>query len=147
MRKLTYTAFVAFWATIATLLLLRVMVEAELADAPAKAAESAIGSAVPPTDPIEQSDATPKYRLDEISLHDRLEDCWMVIEGQVHDLSAYVPRHPAADEVLEIWCGRDATEGMRTKDRGRDHSARAWRMLDRYRIGALALDDTETAGD
>lgn len=143
MKKLIYTAFVAFWAAIATLLLLRVMVEAEPADAPAEAA----APVVPPTDPIEQSDATPQYRMTEIQLHDRLEDCWMVIEGQVHDLSAYVPRHPAADEVLADWCGRDATEGMRTKDRGRDHSARAWRMLERYRIGALALDDAEASGD
>lgn len=147
MRKLIYTAFVAFWAVIATLLLLRAMVEVEPAVAPAKAAASAIGSAIPPTDGIEQREVTPQYGLAEIESHDRLEDCWMAIEGQVHDLSAYVPRHPAADEVLEIWCGRDATEGMRTKDRGRDHSARAWRMLERYRIGTLALDDAEASGD
>ena len=61
----------------------------------------------------------------------------MAIEGAVYDLTDYVPRHPAAPSVLEPWCGREATEGMRTKVDSADRSARAWRIAGRYRIGAL----------
>lgn len=61
----------------------------------------------------------------------------MAIEGGVYDFSGYVLRHPAPPSVLEPWCGREATEGMRTKGDSSDHSARAWRMAERFRIGNL----------
>lgn len=129
MRKLIYTVFVAFWAVIATLLLLQRLTPPEPVDAGEQAASAE--SPMPEADPA-------RYSLAEVASHHRLEDCWMAIEGAVYDLTDYVGRHPAPDEVLAAWCGREATEGMQTKDRGREHSSRAWRMLERYRIGTLA---------
>jgi len=60
------------------------------------------------------------------------------IEGKVYDISAYIPEHPTPASVLTSWCGKEATEGMRTKGYGRDHSPTAWRMLDDYLVGDLA---------
>ena len=122
MKKLVYTVFVAFWAAVGTL----VLVDALVPDA----AEQAPQQAPTPTEPA-------GYSLAEVAKHASLEDCWMAIEGTVYDVSDYVPRHPAAPGVLEPWCGREATEGMRTKGDNSDHSARAWRMLERYRVGPL----------
>jgi len=122
MRKLVYTVFIAFWAAVGTLVLVNAL-------------------APDPEDQVRQEaseDTEPSgYSLSEVAKHATLEDCWMAIEGTVYDVSDYVPRHPAAPRVLEPWCGREATRGMRTKGDDSDHSARAWRMLERYRIGQL----------
>lgn len=126
MKKLVYTAVIAFWAAIGTLVVLHAL-----------GPETDGGQARPEPD----ADQPVSYPMAEVARHDSLEDCWMVIEGVIYDLSEYVPRHPAPPDVLEPWCGREATEGMRTKSHnsggGSDHSARAWRMLERYRIGLL----------
>lgn len=122
MKKLVYTVFVAFWAAVGTLVLVDMLVPDVAEQAPQQAPAS--------TDPA-------GYSLSEVARHATLDDCWMVIEGIVYDVSDYVPRHPAPPNVLEQWCGREATEGMRTKGDDSDHSARAWRMLERYRVGPL----------
>jgi hypothetical protein len=122
MKKLVYTVFVAFWAAIATLVVLNAL-------SPDANEERPRAEAGP--------DGLAGYSLTEVAEHDTLEDCWMVIEGVVYDISDYVPRHPAPPRVLAPWCGREATEGMRTKGDSSDHSARAWRMLERYRLGRL----------
>lgn len=116
MRKLTYTAFVAFWAALATLLLVH-WLSPEAADAPP---------------------AGRGYTLEDVARHDAADDCWMAIEERVYDITAYIPRHPTAPDIIAAWCGREATEGMRTKGYGRDHSVGAWALLGRYAVGDLA---------
>lgn len=120
MKKLVYTVFIAFWAAIATLLALHEL-------GPQRGSEPGRTAA--------DAERPAGYSMAEVAEHGTLEDCWMVIEGAVYDISDYVPRHPAPPAVLAPWCGREATKGMRTKGDSSDHSARAWRMLDRYRIG------------
>lgn len=122
MKKLVYTVFIAFWASIATLLVVYALAPAPTTDDERTTSER---------------DEPASYSLAEVAQHDTLEDCWMAIEGGVYDISEYVPRHPAPASVLEPWCGREATEGMRTKGDSSDHSARAWRMAERFRIGNL----------
>lgn len=122
MKKFVYTLFIAFWASVGTLVLVNMLVPDGAEQAPQR---------------VQESTETARYSLSEVTKHATLEDCWMVIEGTVYDVSDYVPRHPAPPSVLEPWCGREATEGMRTKGEDSDHSARAWRMLERYRIGTL----------
>lgn len=122
MKKLVYSVFIAFWAAIGTL----VLVNALAPDATEQVQQR-----------TREDSESARYPMSEVAEHATLEDCWMVIEGAVYDVSDYVPRHPAPPGVLEPWCGREATEGMRTKGDDSDHSARAWRMLERYRIGQL----------
>lgn len=75
------------------------------------------------------------YTLDTVALHASADDCWMVIEGQVYDLSAYVSRHPSNPDVILAWCGKEATNAYRTKNRGRPHSSYANDLLADFRIG------------
>ena len=121
MRKLTYTAFVAFVASVSTVLVLALL-------APAPERDGLPGDTA----------AGAEYTLAEVARHSSDGSCWLAIEEDVYDLTAYLPQHPAPPQVLFGWCGREATEGMRTKGYGRDHSQAAWALLDRYRIGALA---------
>ncbi|MFU8817051.1 MAG: cytochrome b5 domain-containing protein [Pseudomonadales bacterium] len=112
--KLTFAAFIAFWSALLTLTILWALSPTVTADT----AERVIP-------------------LAEVQQHDSLDDCWMAIDGEVYDLTDYVPQHPTPPAVLAPWCGSEATEGMRTKGYGRDHSPAAWAMLDDYRIGTL----------
>lgn len=118
MKKICYSAFIAFWSSVATIWALQVLA-AEEGGAAAAAEESV-------------------YTLDQVAEHDSQDDCWLVIEGSVYDISSYFDQHPAPPSVLLPWCGKEATEGMRTKGYGNDHSPAAWNMLSNYRIGTLA---------
>ncbi len=120
MKKFLFAVFIAFWASVGTLALVEV-----LTPTPATTGED---------------DALPAYTLDQIAEHDTLDNCWMAIEGKVYDFTDYIPEHPTPDRIMEVWCGREATEGMRTKGIGRDHSAAAWAMMEPYLIGKLAED-------
>lgn len=61
----------------------------------------------------------------------------MAIGGEVYELTAYLPQHPAPPSVILPSCGTDATRAYNTKNRGRPHSPYAASLLERYRIGRL----------
>jgi len=90
----------------------------------------------PPTAPV--PDTAGRISAAELARHATPQDCWMAIGGQVYDLSAYLPRHPSEPEVIEPWCGRDATQAYQTKLMGKPHSARADGLLPGYLRGPLA---------
>ena len=81
--------------------------------------------------------ADKQYSLQDVARHATPGDCWMSINGQVYDFTAYLPGHPADPAVIQPWCGKDASEAYRTKTRGRPHSPYADTLLPKYRIGAL----------
>jgi cytochrome b involved in lipid metabolism len=81
--------------------------------------------------------ADKSYGLTEVARHAAAKDCWMAIAGEVYDLSAYLPQHPADPAVILPWCGKDATDAYRTKTKGRPHSPYADQLLPKYRIGRL----------
>lgn len=120
MKKFVYTVFVIFWSSVATIAVLHFLSVSEPTE----------------VDP-ENGKRLPIYTLSEVAEHDSLESCWMAIEGKVYDFTDYIPDHPTEPSVMEEWCGREATEGMRTKGYGRDHSRRAWAMMEDYLIGIL----------
>lgn len=119
---LFWAAVVGFWAAVPA-----AVEPARAAPAPAVASSPIVSKPSPKT-----------FTLAEVARHRTAGDCWMVIDGQVHDVTAYVPKHPAETEVLTAWCGREATQAYRTKMESRPHSARADRMLPTYRIGSVA---------
>lgn len=120
MKKFIFATFIAFWAGVGTIAVMEVLTPI------------APGSESPP------SAAT--FTMDEVAAHNHLNDCWMVIENSVYDFTDYIGQHPTPASILAPWCGRDATEGMRTKGIGRQHSPAAWAMLNNYRLGSLRAD-------
>eukprot|EP00484_Ammonia_sp_Unknown_P025452 CAMPEP_0197027504 /NCGR_PEP_ID=MMETSP1384-20130603/7403_1 /TAXON_ID=29189 /ORGANISM="Ammonia sp." /LENGTH=225 /DNA_ID=CAMNT_0042456359 /DNA_START=27 /DNA_END=704 /DNA_ORIENTATION=+ len=49
-----------------------------------------------------------KYRMEEVKKHNKRDDCWMVLNGNVFDITEYIPYHPGGDEILKAK-GRDGT--------------------------------------
>jgi cytochrome b involved in lipid metabolism len=75
------------------------------------------------------------YSQTEISSHNREDDCWLIIEGHVYDITPYLPDHPTEPEIIQPWCGKEATQAWLTKNKDRPHSPRAGQLLEKYRIG------------
>ena len=73
----------------------------------------------------------------ELIRHNQPEDCWMAIHGNVYNLTSYLQDHPSQPGVIDMWCGKQATDAYDTKARGRSHAQVADDMLERYRIGTF----------
>ncbi len=114
MKKTAFAAFIAFWTSIFTMLTLHALLPSATA-----------------------ADNETTYTLEQIAAHDQIEDCWMAIQGRVYNFTDYIPIHPAPPNVMNSWCGKEATEGMMTKGYGSDHSPAAWEMMAAYLIGTL----------
>nr|KAJ3413095.1 hypothetical protein HK105_002169 [Polyrhizophydium stewartii] len=53
---------------------------------------------------------TKEYTLDEVAKHNKEDDCWVVVNGQVLDATKFLPDHPGGKKAILIYAGRDATE-------------------------------------
>ena len=73
--------------------------------------------------------------LAEVAKHATVDDCWMIVNNQVYDLSAYTKAgsHPGGDKILN-GCGQEATAMFKAIEK---HSGRATNMLLQYLLGAL----------
>jgi len=89
------------------------------------------------TAPNEKISASPNYSSLEISEHSSESDCWLAVEGQVYDVTEFIPSHPGGDKIL-AGCGKDATN-LFTVDGsgGRKHSNTAKQLIEDYKIGEL----------
>lgn len=118
MRKIFVFSTAAFWLAVAGFWSSTLWLPGDLAGAGAVAADK-------------------ELTLAEVARHGKPADCWMAINGQVYDFSAYLPQHPADPALMLAWCGKEASEAYRTKTKGRPHSPYADQLLPRYRVGRL----------
>ncbi|XP_010460321.1 PREDICTED: cytochrome b5 isoform X1 [Camelina sativa] len=76
---------------------------------------------------------TKLYSMEEAATHNKQDDCWIVIDGKVYDVSSYMDDHPGGDDVLLAVTGKDATDEF--EDAG--HSKDARELMEKYFIGEL----------
>lgn len=95
---------------------------------------------LPPADDSLVVAAEKSYSTADLARHATPADCWMAIRGNVYDLSTYLPEHPSRPEMVEPWCGKEATEAYNTKTKGRPHTPYADTVLVKYRIGKFVID-------
>ncbi|XP_047322626.1 cytochrome b5 [Impatiens glandulifera] len=76
---------------------------------------------------------TKLYSMEEVAQHNSKEDCWIVIDGKVYEVSSYLDEHPGGDEVILQATGKDATDEF--EDAG--HSEEAREQLEAFCIGEL----------
>ena len=50
------------------------------------------------------------YKIEEVAKHNTADDCWLVIESDVYDVTKFLPLHPAGKNVILKHAGKDATE-------------------------------------
>lgn len=54
------------------------------------------------------------YTVDEVKKHNTKDDLWVIIDGQVLDVTKFAPDHPGGEAALMLYAGRDATEEVKT---------------------------------
>jgi len=72
---------------------------------------------------------------EEIGKHNSANDCWMIIEGKVYDLTNYLSVHPGGAGAMIPYCGKDGSQGFATKDKGTPHSQNAANLLNSFYLG------------
>jgi len=72
-----------------------------------------------------------QYSWDEISKHNKEHDCWIVVKGQVYDVTNWVGKHPGGRIILN-GAGREATALFMSY-----HPTHVYSMIDKYRIGSV----------
>ena len=56
-----------------------------------------------------------KITKSEVSLHNKRDDCWIIVEGKVYDVSQFMNQHVGGDDVIFNNAGGDATEQFLTQ--------------------------------
>jgi cytochrome b involved in lipid metabolism len=68
----------------------------------------------------------------EIAKHNAPDNCWLVVENKVHDVTSFLPQHPAGADTI-VRCG-----GTTADRHYRFHPAYARELWDMYAIGYVA---------
>ena len=89
----------------------------------------------------EESPATPKaaekeekvFTMEDLKEHAHVSSCWILIKGNVYDVTSFIDEHPGGSEIVVESTGKDATSDF--QDIG--HSSVAEEMMEQYKIGVI----------
>jgi predicted heme/steroid binding protein len=63
--------------------------------------------------PVEEKKAAApvlkEYTLADVAKHNTDKDCWVVVNGQVLDVTKFLPKHPGGKPAIMLYAGKDAT--------------------------------------
>jgi flavocytochrome c len=51
-----------------------------------------------------------EYSMEEIAKHNKEDDCWVAVNGQVLDVTSFLDRHPGGKPALLLYAGKEASE-------------------------------------
>jgi len=81
---------------------------------------------------------TAVYTVEDVAQHRTREDCWMIIKGNVYNITEYFDYHPGGTRALLNFAGKDGTENVQF------HSPKMMMLLDKYfYIGKLQHAENE----
>jgi cytochrome b involved in lipid metabolism len=79
----------------------------------------------------------PTYSPNQVAQHNSPDNCWMIFEEKVYDVTAEIENHESMLDIRE-WCGKDMTEDFKSKaGRDRNHNPSTYQLLNQYYIGEL----------
>lgn len=79
-----------------------------------------------------------EYTVEEVAKHDSESSCWIIIDKNVYDVTAFLDKHPAPKKILKKNCGKEVSEKYMTKNgQGEKHSAKANEQREKMKVGTL----------
>lgn len=73
--------------------------------------------------------------IKEISKHNNPNDCWIIVNNSVYNVTSYLSIHPGGAKKIISYCGQDATQAFMTKGGKGSHSNSAKKDLLLLKIG------------
>ncbi|KAF4664579.1 hypothetical protein FOL47_005066 [Perkinsus chesapeaki] len=58
----------------------------------------------------EAQPSTPALTMDEVAKHTTKDDCWIVVNGMVYNVTEWLPKHPGGPDVILQHAGQDASD-------------------------------------
>lgn len=86
---------------------------------------------------VDQAPETPGYTATEVAEHATAEDCWVIIDETVYDLTAWVNQHPGGADRITALCGTDGTAAFTGQHSG--DSAPQQRLTE-FELGPLSTE-------
>lgn len=96
-----------------------------------------------PSPDDEAEDGDKVFSMEEVANHNTPDDCWVVIDGGVYDVTNFLDDHPGGPMELENVAGKDASAEF--EDIG--HSGEARVDMSKYKVGILAKAEAEPASE
>lgn len=82
---------------------------------------------------------TSLFTRQDIALHSKEDDAWIIHAGYVYDITSFLERHPGGKDILLENLGKDVTRLMKLKSPHK-HSKIAYGWLKKYLIGKVQLE-------
>jgi cytochrome b involved in lipid metabolism len=82
------------------------------------------------------ADQLAPFTMVEVAGHDNIDDCYLVIENKVYDVTGFIDQHPGGVDKIVSGCGKEMT-GIFAKI----HSNKAWDLLKKFQVGVLSVSD------
>lgn len=80
----------------------------------------------------------------EVRQHNTKESTWLVIRGEVYDVTGFLNEHPGGLDLILAEAGTDATKAFNNAG----HSSDARKVLEQFKIGVLSSkDNLQTSAD
>lgn len=76
--------------------------------------------------------------LQEIARHNTTSNCWLIINGNVYNVTGYLIQHPGGVSAVKPYCGGDGTAAFE----GLPHSTNAHQLLANFLVGAVGQKTT-----
>jgi hypothetical protein len=70
----------------------------------------------------------------EILKHNKIDDCWLIINNNVYDFTHFIKSHPGGSDILLARAGEDATSYFTSKH---GKNAAVYKQLEKLKIGTL----------
>ena len=92
-----------------------------------------------PEQPVEEATTASEKQISstELAKHNKSNDRWVAIRGNVYDVTSYLDEHPGGADLILNYCGEDATSAYNTKGGEGKHSAKADALLADFKLGQL----------
>ena len=74
------------------------------------------------------------YTLADVAKHSGETSCWSAINGNVYDLTSWIPQHPGGPEAILSICGKDGSDKFNQQHGGIQRQAM---ILAGFKIGVL----------